>query len=64
MQIKTKSGLLIQKPTKEEDALINAGIAADPDSFELTDEWFEKAKQSKDFFPPETFKALVALKRY
>ena len=64
MQIKTKSGLLIQKITdEEEDALINAGIAADPDSFELTDEWFDKAKPATDFFPPETFKALIALKR-
>ena len=63
MQIKTKSGLLIQKPTKVEDALINEGITADPDSFELSDEWFDKAKPAKDFFPPETFKAIVALKR-
>ena len=63
MQIKTKSGLLIQKPTKEEDALINAGIAEDPDAFELSDEWFDKAKPATDFFPSETFKALIALKR-
>lgn len=63
MQIKTKSGLLIQKPTKAEDALINAGIAADPDAFELSDEWFDEAKPAKDFFAPETFKVLVALKR-
>jgi uncharacterized protein (DUF4415 family) len=63
MQIKTKSGLLIQKPSKTEDALINAGIAADPDAFELSDEWFDKAKPAKDFFPPETFNALVALKK-
>ena len=63
MQIKTKSGLLIQKPTKAEDALINEGIAADPDAFELSDEWFDMAKPAKDFFPPETFKAIVALKR-
>ena len=62
MQIKTKSGLLIKKPT-EEDALINAGIAADPDAFELSDELFEKAKPAKDFFPPETFKTLVGMKR-
>jgi hypothetical protein len=63
MQIKTKSGLLIQKPTKAEDASINTGIVADPDAFELSDEWFEKAKPAKDFFPPETFKALVGMKR-
>ncbi len=28
------------EPTDEEDAAINAGIAADPDTFELTDEHF------------------------
>ena len=63
MQIRTKSGLFIQKLTKEEDALINAGIAADQDTFELSDEWFDEAKPAKDFFAPETFKVLVALKR-
>ena len=63
MQIKTKTNFLIQKPTQAEDALIKAGIAADPDTFELSDEWFDKAKPAKDFFPPETFDALVALKR-
>ena len=63
MQIKTKSGFLVQKTTEAEDVLINAGIAADPDAFELSDEWFEKAKPAKDFFPPETFKVLVGLKR-
>ena len=63
MQIKTKSGFLVQKTTEAEDVLINAGIVADPDAFELSDEWFEKAKPAKDFFPPETFDALVALKR-
>jgi len=62
MQIKTKSGFLVQKPTKAEDTSINAGIAADPDSFELSDEWFDKSTPAKDFFPLETFKALVALK--
>jgi len=63
MQIKSKYGLLIQKPTRAEDALINAGIAADPDAFELSDEWFDKAKPATDFFTPETFKALIGLKR-
>lgn len=31
--------------TPEEDAAINAGIAADPDTFELDDEWFAKARR-------------------
>ena len=39
---KLKLGTII--PTAEEDAEINAGIAADPDAFELDDEWFARAK--------------------
>jgi len=50
MQIKTKSGLLVKKPTKAEDTSINAGIAANPDSFELSDEWFDKTSQRKISF--------------
>lgn len=30
-------------PTPEEDAAINAGIAADPDTEELDDAWFARA---------------------
>ena len=37
-----KLGTII--PTPEENAAINAGIAADPDTFELDDEWFARAK--------------------
>jgi len=45
MYLKDKSGRLFLLPTPEEDAAINAGIAADPDTFELTEEWFAKAKR-------------------
>jgi len=38
--IKTKSGRVFILPTPEEEAQINAGIAADPDTFEPTDEEF------------------------
>ena len=44
MQIKTKSGRWIEMNTDEEDAAINAGIAADPDTFEITDEMFEQKR--------------------
>lgn len=47
-------------PTPEEDAAINAGIAADPDSRELDAEWFAKAKPASEMLPPEMYAALVA----
>ena len=39
---KLKSGTIM--PTPEEDALINAGIAADPDTYELSDDEFKQLK--------------------
>lgn len=50
-------------PTPEEDKAINAGIASDPDSPEIGDDFFKKAKPAKEFFPPEMYGALKALKR-
>lgn len=38
-------------PSPEEDAIINAGIADDPDTFELGDEWFAGAKPSHEAVP-------------
>ena len=45
----------IIRPTPEEDADINAQIAADPDDFELDEEWFKNAKPTKELFP-ETYR--------
>ncbi|MDO8347683.1 MAG: BrnA antitoxin family protein [Rugosibacter sp.] len=58
---KLKPGTII--PAPEEDATINAGIAADPDARELDDEWSAKAKPASEVFPPEIYAALVAMKR-
>jgi uncharacterized protein (DUF4415 family) len=44
MFLKSKSGRLIELPTPEEAAAISAGIAADPDTYELTDEEFARLK--------------------
>jgi uncharacterized protein (DUF4415 family) len=44
MFLKTKSGRLVELPTPEEEQLINAGIAADPDTYELTDAEWAKIK--------------------
>jgi hypothetical protein len=49
-------------PTAEEDAEIAAGIAADPDNPEQTAEDFARAKLAREFFAPETFAKLVALR--
>ena len=37
MQIKSKSGRVFNLPSDEEDARIRAGIAADPDTHEVSD---------------------------
>ena len=51
----TADGQQIILPTPEEDAEINAQIAADPDDFELDEEWFKNAKPTKELFP-ETYR--------
>jgi uncharacterized protein (DUF4415 family) len=61
--IKTRSGRVLILPTPEEEALINAGIAADPDARELDDEWFARAKPASEFFDAETYAALCALRQ-
>ena len=51
----TADGQQIILPTPEEDVDINAQIAADPDDFELDEEWFKNAKATKELFP-ETYR--------
>lgn len=59
MFLKTKSGRVVQVPSAEEEALINAGIAADPDTRELDEKWFAQAKPAKEVLPPEIYIDLV-----
>ena len=42
--IKLADGRLVEIPTPEEEAAINAGIAADPDTYELTEEEMARLK--------------------
>ena len=63
MQIKTKSGRLIHLPDAEEEAQINAGIAADPDNPELDADWFKRARPAREVMPPEFFEAWDKLRR-
>lgn len=37
--------------TPEENALVKAGIAADPDACELDDEWFARARPASEVAP-------------
>ena len=41
-------------PTDEENAAINAGIATDPDTFELDAEWFRRARPVSEVDPDLT----------
>ena len=43
-----RSGRNVYMPTPEESAEIDRGIAADPDTFELDDEWFANARPVAD----------------
>ena len=58
---KLKLGTII--PTQEETAAINAGIAVDPDARELDSQWHKGAKPASEAFTPQTYAALVAMKR-
>lgn len=61
--IKTRSGRVLELPTPEEDAAINAGIAADPDNPELDDDWFKRARPAREVLPPQVYEGLVALSK-
>jgi hypothetical protein len=60
MYIITKSGLRVHMPTPEEDAAINAGIAADSDSPEWTEEDFAAARPAREVLPAGLYAALIA----
>ena len=50
-------------PTPAEDQTINAGIAADKDARELNAAWFTKSKPASQAFAPDTYDALLSIKR-
>ncbi len=50
-------GVDLTPNTPEEDAAINAGIAADPDTFEWTDEDFANARPAAEMMPKEMLDA-------
>ena len=46
MQIKTKSGRVLTLPTPAENAAINVGIAADPDTYEVSSTEFKQMRRA------------------
>jgi uncharacterized protein (DUF4415 family) len=44
--VKTRSGRVLVLPTPEEDAAINAGIAQDPNTYEVSDREFSMMRRS------------------
>ena len=63
MPITSRQGRLVQVPTVEEDARIDAGRAADEDSMELTDDFFARARPAADVRGANVVKELVAQRR-
>ena len=57
-EIETTTAKPIIRPTPDEDAAINAQIAADPDDFELDRQWFQNAKPTKELFAETYQKAM------
>ena len=50
-------------PTDEENAAINAGIATDPDTFELDAEWFRSARPVNEVDPDLTMPSRESLRK-
>jgi uncharacterized protein (DUF4415 family) len=55
--LKLKSGRKLLVPTPEEEAAIQAGIAADPDTYELSDSELEQLKP----YEPEKEQVIISL---
>ena len=58
MKTKPKTDRKIHVPTEAEDAAINAGIAADEDTFEWTEEIAAKARSAAEILGPEVLAAM------
>lgn len=61
--LRTRAGRVVELPTAEENAAINAGIAADPNAAELDAEWFASARPARQLLREDVYATLVAMKR-
>ncbi len=61
--LKTTSGRTLVLPSAQEDAAIDAAIAAGPDTREWLAADFAEAQPAKVFFDPATYAQLTRLKR-
>jgi uncharacterized protein (DUF4415 family) len=59
--IKTRSGRILILPTAQENAAINAGIAADPDTYELSDEEFRQLRPGRPLKPHPKISTTIRL---
>jgi uncharacterized protein (DUF4415 family) len=57
-----RNGRKLLLPTPEEEAAINAGIAADPDTHEVTDEEFGRMRRMRGRPKAETTKTRIAIR--
>jgi hypothetical protein len=52
-----------QVPTAAENTRIEAGIAADPQNPEMSDDRLASARSASELFGPEVMQSLVAMRR-
>jgi uncharacterized protein (DUF4415 family) len=56
------NGRVVMLPTDEEEAQINAGIAADPDAYEMTDAEFKQLRPLRGRPPSEVKRPMVSMR--
>lgn len=62
-KLKTRSGRTIILPSDAEDEQTRAGIAADPDTEELGEDFFANARPAREILGEKVYGELVAMRR-
>lgn len=58
--VKSKDGRVVHLPSEKEERAIQAGIAADPDNPELSDQYFKRAKPARALVGDDLIDSLKA----